>query len=450
MTILDTRKRMTRKTNCLIVDDEPSLSEFIAINLEKMGIKSDCTETVADAKHLLAHRHYDLCLTDMRLPDGNGLDLVKHIGFQHAGLPIAIMTAFPDSDNAVSALKAGAFDYLSKPIELHQLQALVRAALKFGQSNEQRNAKISLLGNSATMQQVRHVLEKMSQNQAPLLITGELGTGKESAARLIHHNSARRDHAFIKVNCAALNSDSALDDFFGYTKIDSQDSKRERVGFLKTAKGGTLFLDNVDKLPVTLQTKLIDLIQDEAIDMRLISATHQDLNKLIEQSSFNQDFYYRINVMNVHMPALRDISEDIPLIAQHLLIKIAEDYDGNQVNLSECALTKLKACRLLGNVRELRNTLERAFTLCENNQINVDDLNIKEKVILPEPSQLDTSTLSLPDYLENIEKQAIQEALLKTRQNKTAAAKLLGVSFRTLRYRLAKLGLSKGDENFDE
>ncbi|NDB70607.1 MAG: sigma-54-dependent Fis family transcriptional regulator, partial [Methylocystaceae bacterium] len=209
MTILDTKTAMTKKTNCLIVDDEPALAEFIAINLEKMGIKSDCTENVADAKHLLTHRHYDLCLTDMRLPDGNGLDLVKHIGFQHAGLPIAIMTAFPDSDNAVSALKAGAFDYLSKPIELPQLQALVRAALKFGQSNEQRNAKISLLGNSTSMQQVRHVLEKMSQNQAPLLITGELGTGKESAARLIHHNSAKRDHAFIKVNCAALNAETA-------------------------------------------------------------------------------------------------------------------------------------------------------------------------------------------------------------------------------------------------
>ena len=441
---------MATKTNCLIIDDEPALAEFIAINLEKMGIKCDCSETVEDAKHLLTHRHYDLCLTDMRLPDGNGLDLVKHIGFQHAGLPIAIMTAFPDSDNAVSALKAGAFDYLSKPIELPQLQALVRAALKFGQSNEQRNAKISLLGNSASMQKVRHVLEKMSQNQAPLLITGELGTGKESAARLIHHNSARRDHAFIKVNCAALNADNAVDEFFGYTKINPQDSKRERVGFLKSAKGGTLFLDSVDKLSASVQNKLGDLIQDEEIDVRLISASHQDLSALMEQGLFNQDLYYRLNVMSVQMPALRDINEDIPVIAQHLLIKIAENYGENQVNLSECTLTKLKSCRFLGNVRELRNTLERAFTLCDGNTIKADDLHIKEKVKLPETSQLDTSALSLPNYLENIEKQAIREALAKTRQNKTAAAKLLGVSFRTLRYRLVKLGLSKGEDGGDE
>jgi len=403
------------------------LTEFIAINLEKMGIKSDCTETVADAKHLLTHRHYDLCLTDMRLPDGNGLDLVKHIGFQHAGLPIAIMTAFPDSDNAVSALKAGAFDYLSKPIELPQLQALVRAALKFGQSNEQRNSKISLLGNSTSMQQVRHVLERMSQNQVPLLITGELGTGKESAARLIHHNSTKRDYAFIKVNCATLNSESAHDEFFGYLKNSPQDSKRERVGFLKSAKGGTLFLDSVDKLPLSIQSQLVDLIQDEHLDVRIISASHHDIVKLIEQSLFNQDFYYRINVMSLEMPALRNIAEDIPIIAQHLLIKISETYGGSQVTLAECA-----------------------FTLCNGTEIKAEDLHIKEKVLLPEQSQLDTSTLSLPDYLENIEKQAIREALEKTCQNKTAAAKLLGVSFRTLRYRLAKLGLSKGEDEIDK
>jgi two-component system response regulator PilR (NtrC family) len=450
MTILDTKTAMTKKTNCLIVDDEPALAEFIAINLEKMGIKADCTETVADAKHLLAHRPYDLCLTDMRLPDGNGLDLVKHIGFQHAGLPIAIMTAFPDSDNAVSALKAGAFDYLSKPIELPQLHALVRAALKFGRSNEQRNAKISLLGNSPTMQQIRLMLEKMSQNQAPLLLTGELGTGKESAARLIHHNSARRDYAFIKVNCAALNADNAVDEFFGYTKTNPQDSKRERLGFLKSAKGGTLFIDSVDKLPIGIQAKLVDLIQDENLDVRIISASHQDISKLMEQGLFNQDLYYRINVMSLEMPALRNIAEDIPILAQHLLIKIAETYGGNQLSLSECALAKLKTCRFLGNVRELRNTLERAFTICDGNEIKADDLLIKEKIKLPEPSQLDTSELSLPDYLENVEKQAIREALVKTRQNKTAAAKLLGVSFRTLRYRLAKLGLSKGEEGLEE
>jgi two-component system, NtrC family, response regulator PilR len=450
ITFLDATKLMTTKPTCLIVDDEPSHTAFIANALEKMGIKTNCAETVADAKHLLAHRQYDLCLTDMRLSDGNGLDLVKHIRFQHAGLPIAIITAFAHSDNAVSSLKAGAFDYLSKPITLQQLQSLVRAALKFGQNNEQQNSKLSLLGNSAIMGQVRHVLEKMSQNQAPLLITGELGTGKESAARLIHINSQRREQAFIKVNCADLNLENAERGFFGYTKVSLQDPKKERDGFLKIAKGGTLFLDDIDKLPIHIQYKLLDLIRDEAIDIRFIAASHQDLNHLMNRGLFNKDFYYHINVMTLQMPALREIPEDITIIAKHLLGKIAHSYGGNKVELSECALSKLKTHRFLGNVRELRNMLERAFTLCEGHPIKAEDLVIKESVALPESSQLDAVELSLPVYLENIEKQAIKEALVMTSQNKTAAAKLLGVSFRTLRYRLAKLGLSKDDEGFED
>ena len=437
---------MTTKPSCLLVDDEPNLSEFLAINLKKMGLQVDCTETVADAKHLLSHRHYDLCLADMRLPDGNGLDLVKHIGFHQAGLPIAIVTAFANSDNAVSALKAGAFDYLNKPIKLEQLQALVRAALKFGLDHEQRNAKISLLGNSAAMQQIRHVLEKMSLNQAPLLITGELGTGKESAARLIHLNSPRREQAFIKVRCETLNQENAEKEFFGYTKTNPQDTKKERDGFLKSARGGTLFLDGVDQLPIQIQNKLLDVIEDESLDIRFIAATHQPLDSLMDQGLLNPEFYYRINVMSFHMPALRQIPEDIPLIANHLLIKIAETYGGTPIGLSECALDKLQNCRFLGNVRELRNTLERAFTLCDGNQITAEDLHIKEKVALPASAQLNVSALSLPNYLENIEKQAIKEALAKTHFNRTAAAKLLGVSFRTLRYRLTKLGLSKDDD----
>jgi two-component system response regulator PilR (NtrC family) len=410
-----------------------------------MGIKVNCSETVEDAKHLIAHRHYDLCLTDMRLPDGNGLDLVKHIGFQHAGLPIAIMTAYANSDNAVSALKAGAFDYLSKPIEIQQLQSLVRAALKYGQNNEQRNAKVSRVGNSQAMAQVRLALEKMSLNQAPLLITGELGTGKESAARLVHINSSRRDQAFIKVNCAALNIENSEKEFFGYTKINAQDPKLERVGYITKAKSGTLFLDSIDKLPISIQNKLIDLLEDEALDIRFIGATHQDINGLIDEGLFNPKFYYRINVMSLKMPALRDIAEDIPLIVKHLLIKIAEACGEKPVRISDCAISKLQTCRFLGNVRELKNTLERAFALCDSEKITQSDLHIKEQPALTEPSSIDVSSLSLPSFLEKIEKQAITEALVKTGQNKTAAAKLLGVSFRTLRYRLAKLDFGKDD-----
>lgn len=436
---------MTTKPTCLIVDDESNISEFIAVNLEKMGIKVDCSETVADAKHLIAHRHYDLCLTDMRLPDGNGLDLVKHIGFQHAGLPIAIMTAYANSDNAVSALKAGAFDYLSKPIEIQQLQPLVRAALKYGQNNEKRNAKVSLLGNSQAMAQVRLTLEKMSLNQAPLLITGELGTGKESAARLVHINSSRREQAFIKVNCAALNIENAEKDFFGYTKTYAQDPKLERAGYITKAKSGTLFLDSIDKLPLSIHNKLIDLFEEEALDIRFIGATHQEINGLIDVGLFNPKFYYRINVMRLKMPALRDIAEDIPLVAKHLLIKIAEACGDKQLRISDSAISKLQTCRFLGNVRELKNTLERAFALSDSDEITESDLHINEQKALPETSTLDVSSLSLPSFLEKIEKQAITEALVKTGQNKTAAAKLLGVSFRTLRYRLAKLDFGKDD-----
>lgn len=438
---------MTTKPTCLIVDDEPTILKFIAASLEKMGIKAECSETVADAKHLIAHRHYDLCLTDMRLPDGNGLDLVKHIGFQQSGLPIAIMTAFANADNAVSALKAGAFDYLSKPIESQQLQALVRAALKFGQSNELRHAKISLVGNSIAMQHVRLALEKMSHNQSPLFITGELGTGKETAARLLHLNSLRREQPFIKVNCAALHLDNAEKDFFGYTKTNPQDPKKEHEGFLKKAIGGTLFLDSIDKLPISIQNKLIDFIENETLDIRYIGATHQDIQALIEQGILNQKFYYHINVMSLQMPALREITDDIPVIAQHLLVKIAEATGESPVTISDSALNKLKNCRFVGNVRELKNTLERAFALCDGKQITTEDLHIKEQIALPESATLDVTALSLPSYLEKIEKQAIKEALAKTKQNKTAAAKLLGVSFRTLRYRLAKLGFSKGDED---
>lgn len=295
------------------------------------------------------------------------------------------------------------------------------------------------------MAQVRLTLEKMSLNQAPLLITGELGTGKESAARLVHINSSRREQAFIKVNCAALNIENAEKDIFGYTKTYAQDPKLERAGYITKAKSGTLFLDSIDKLPLSIQNKLIDLFEDEALDIRFIGATHQEINGLIDVGLFNPKFYYRINVMSLKMPALRDIAEDIPLIAKHLLIKIAEACGEKQLRISDSAISKLQTCRFLGNVRELKNTLERAFTLSDGDEITESDLHINEQKALPETSTLDVSSLSLPSFLEKIEKQAITEALVKTGQNKTAAAKLLGVSFRTLRYRLSKLDFGKDD-----
>ena len=445
---------MTQKLTCLVVDDETDLSELLVLTLERMGITTDSASNVEDAKHLLAHRKYALCLTDMRLPDGNGLDLVKHIGQHYAGLPVAVITAFGSAENAVSALKAGAFDYLTKPISLQQLRPLVQSALKLSDpAAAPAPGGLNLIGDSAPIQQVRSMIEKLARSQAPVYISGESGSGKELAARLIHINSSRRDGPFIGVNCGAIPENLMESEFFGYKKGAFTGANHDKEGMFHAANGGTLFLDEVADLPLAMQVKLLRAIQEkkvrmvggtqeEAVDVRIISATHRNLPVMMENGHFRQDLYYRLNVIELKMPALREMPQDIPLLAQTLLEK--------QCRMVGCAVPDLdsKARAVLmqhdfpGNVRELENVLERALALSDGKTIMAGDLLLESEPksvhITPEPNGL-----ALPEYLEAIERKAILDALEKTGQNKTAAAKLLGVSFRTLRYRLSKLGLSK-------
>ncbi|MDR5170233.1 sigma-54-dependent Fis family transcriptional regulator [Methylobacillus flagellatus] len=447
---------------CLVVDDETDIRELLVLTLERMDIRADSASTLAEARHLLEQGQYGLCLTDMRLPDGSGLDLVKHIAQDYPGLPVAVITAYGSAENAVSALKAGAFDYLTKPISLKQLRPLVQSALKLS-SAEQAEAShdtLALIGNSAAIKQVRSMIEKLSRSQAPVYISGESGSGKELAARLIHQNGSRRDGPFIAVNCGAIPENLMESEFFGHKKGAFTGATQDKEGMFHAAKGGTLFLDEVADLPLAMQVKLLRAIQEkkvrmvggtqeESVDVRIISATHKNLSVLMERGEFRQDLYYRLNVIELKLPALRDMQEDIPLLVDALLAKQCREEGRAMPALSPEASQMLARHSFVGNVRELENVLERALALCDGNTITAEDLLLDQDAGTPASSAspaLEDEGLPLPDYLEHIEKTAILNALEKTQHNKTAAAKLLGVSFRTFRYRLSKLGLSKDSD----
>lgn len=448
---------MTQKLTCLVVDDETDIRELLVLTLERMGIGTDSASDLEEAKHLLTQRTYALCLTDMRLPDGNGLDLVRHIGQHYTGLPVAVITAFGSAENAVSALKAGAFDYLTKPISLQQLRPLVQSALKLSDPEAPAPSGLHLIGDSAPIQHVRGMIEKLARSQAPVYISGESGSGKELAARLIHINSTRRDGPFIGVNCGAIPENLMESEFFGYKKGAFTGANQDKEGMFHAANGGTLFLDEVADLPLAMQVKLLRAIQEkkvrmvggtheESVDVRIISATHRNLSVMMESGQFRQDLYYRLNVIGLKMPALREMPEDIPSLAQNLLVKQCRILGSPVPSLDNKARAMLIDHDFPGNVRELENVLERALALCDGNTIMAEDL-LLERESKSRSMPAETNGMALPDYLESIEKQAILEALEKTGQNRTAAAKLLGVSFRTLRYRLSKLGLSKEIDN---
>ncbi|MDP1864076.1 MAG: sigma-54 dependent transcriptional regulator [Thiobacillus sp.] len=437
---------MATSPRILLVDDEPDLLDLMELTLVKMGLETDRALSVAEAQERLSKVHYDLCLTDMRLTDGEGLDVIASASALPRPVPVAVITAFGNAGNAVAALKAGAFDYLSKPVALNQLRTLIKSALKIPEPAQSDDPTRQLIGESAVMQDIRTRITKLARTQAPVHISGESGSGKELAARLIHQLGNRAEGAFVAVNCGAIPETLMESEFFGYRKGAFTGADADRNGFFQAADGGTLFLDEVADLPLSMQVKLLRVLQEkkvrkigatleEPVDVRIISATHQNLSTLVETGHFRQDLYYRLNVIDLVMPSLRDRSGDIPEMARFLLNKLG----GNQVKLDKEAEKSLRAYAFPGNVRELENTLERALALCEGQLITADDLSLAPS--LPPDSDTPGTKYPLQDYLDQMERVAILEALEQTRFNKTAAARVLGVTFRSLRYRLERLGI---------
>ncbi|HYP67331.1 MAG TPA: sigma-54 dependent transcriptional regulator [Thiobacillaceae bacterium] len=437
----------------LLVDDEPDLLDLMELTLGKMGLDTDRALSVAEARSKLGRqsrqRGYDLCLTDMRLGDGQGLEVVQHIAEHCPHVPVAVITAHGTAENAVAALKAGAFDYLAKPVSLDQLRALVKMALRVPDFPAQaRENATSLIGRSGAMAEIRTQIGKLGRTQAPVHISGESGSGKELAARLIHQEGNRASGPFIPLNCGAIPETLMESELFGYKKGAFTGADSDREGVFQSAKGGTLFLDEVADLPLSMQVKLLRALQEkkvrrvgsnkeEPVDVRIVSATHQNLGKLVEAGQFRQDLYYRLNVIELAMPSLRERPEDVGDIAAAILKRM-----GSSHRLSDKAEAALKAYAFPGNVRELENILERAVALAEQPVLQASDLNLSPDASLVNPGEIGSDSLyPLQDYLDRLEKSAIEQALEKTRYNKTAAARLLGVTFRSLRYRLQRLGI---------
>ncbi|MFA6970982.1 MAG: sigma-54 dependent transcriptional regulator [Gallionella sp.] len=431
----------------LLVDDEPDILELLEMTLLKMGLVVDKAVCVREALAKLAANHYDLCLTDMRMPDGDGLEVVKYITTQNLDVPVAVITAHGNMENAITVLKAGAFDYLAKPLSLEQLRTLVKSALSLQQPGTMGDKL--LLGHAPAMQKVRDLIERVARSQAPVHISGESGSGKELAARLIVQSGPRRDQPVIAVNCGAIPENLMESEFFGYKRGAFTGADKDREGFFQAANGGTLFLDEVADLPLGMQVKLLRVIQEkrvrkvgatteEPIDVRLISATHKDLAECVKLGRFRQDLYYRLNVIPIQMPALRELREDIAQIASQTLERLRA---GVTVRFSDDALSALQAYDFPGNVRELENIIERALALCSEGVITTQDLCLAPV----ERVQSDVGEVSdkypLPDYLDRVEKEALLEALQQTNFNRTAAAKLLGLTLRTMRYRMERLGI---------
>ncbi len=459
---------MTKLPLALIIDDEPDILQLLGITLTRMGIDTLKAENLKQAYQHLNNNQFDICLTDMRLPDGDGLELVEYIQKNYPELPVALITAHGNMEIAIDAMKAGAFDFLSKPVDLSALRNLISSALKLN-SPKQKLAKGSqkskklLIGDTPVMLQLKQTILKLSRSQAPVFINGESGTGKELVAKLIHYKGPRSECPFIPVNCGAIPSELMESEFFGHKKGSFTGSIQDKKGLFQLADGGTLFLDEIAELPLNMQVKLLRAIQEKsvrpvggdseiAVNVRILSASHNNLLELVENNEFRQDLFYRINVIELTVPPLRERVDDIPKLADYLMNQLSVLHGVENTYLSAAAIQRLKSYPFPGNIRELENILERAITLCLGEEIQVDDLNLGQfgnktenltTVSEDIPDQYhDAPTrdnLSLDDYLEKIESIEIINALKQSNGNKTQAAKLLGISFRAMRYKLKKL-----------
>jgi two-component system response regulator PilR (NtrC family) len=448
----------------LVVDDEPDLVELVSLTLSRMQLATQSAGDITTAKKLLKAQPFDLCLTDMRLPDGDGLDLLEWMSTNCPGVPCAVITAHGNVESAVRALKLGAFDFVSKPLDLGVLRRIVSTALKLSQATDataSTRTGTPLIGIAPAMERLREMILRVSRSQAPVHISGESGTGKELVARMIHGSGPRAEGPFVPVNCGAIPSELMESEFFGHKRGSFTGAVTDKTGLIPAAEGGTLFLDEVADLPLHMQVKLLRVIQEKtvrpigeqreaAIDVRILSATHKNLGELVAESRFREDLYYRINVIEIRVPPLRERSNDIPVLADAILERLCRRMNMDTPKLSDDALATISAYSFPGNVRELENVLERALTLCSGGVIVADNIKLRSAprsagapaapldamVAAPAPAAAD-----LGEQLEHIERDAIVAALEKTRFNKTAAAKLLGISFRALRYRIKKLGI---------
>jgi two-component system response regulator PilR (NtrC family) len=430
----------------LVIDDEPDICELLTLTLGRMDISTETAADVTSAKALLGSRQFDLCLTDMRLPDGDGLELVDWMQKNASGVPVAVITAHGNVETAVQALKLGAFDFISKPLDLNNLRNIVENALKVDKPKNQRSR---LQGDSRPIQELREMVGKVARSQAPVHISGESGTGKELVARLIHESGPRADGPFVPVNCGAIPTELMESEFFGHRKGSFTGAVSNKVGLVRSADDGTLFLDEIADLPLSMQVKLLRVIQEKTVrpvgssaeepaNARILSATHRKLGAMVASGQFREDLYYRINVIELAVPALRDRGEDVFELAEHILKKLS-----SSISLHDSARAALLTYSFPGNVRELENMLERAVALCTGDTIFESDLNMRLRASSPVEGDnpIEITTIDLGDQVEDIQRQAIMDALEKTRFNKTAAAKLLGLSFRQLRYRIKKLGI---------
>ena len=430
------------KPLALVIDDEPDICELLSLTLGRMDIRTETAMDVSSAKSFLQSRSFDLCLTDMRLPDGDGLELVEWMQVNAPGVPVAVITAHGNVETAVQALKLGAFDFISKPLDLNYLRNIVENALKVDRNAGRKRSQ--LLGDSKPMRDLRDMVDKVARSQAPVHISGESGTGKELVARLIHDSGPRAEGPFVPVNCGAIPAELMESEFFGHRKGSFTGAVSDKKGLVQIADSGTLFLDEIADLPLAMQVKLLRVIQEKTVrpvgasgeepaNARILSATHKSLGMMVSAGEFREDLYYRINVIELSVPALRDRGEDIAALARHILGKLSAT-----AALDDSALEALSGYSFPGNVRELENMLERAVTLCSSGSISDSDLNLRREISIEDSPANFTST-DLDNQVEDVQRQAIIEALEKTRYNKTAAAKLLGLSFRQLRYRIKKL-----------